>query len=243
MRKGLEILPPWLSSTELGGCASRRNAVHVAGGAEGTVGIPGSPRSNRVMHTTVTSTLPAAPAARLDHEDGTALMALVWPLVSSFESPRRTRRARRRRAANCRRCRQPTVNITLPLRSIELPTRATCSGGGVCRAGSPSGARRCVCRLSPLPPGRNPALTPVHVAHPVVHQRATQLEQLRPRVGRLGRVRHDVGKRRLDGLPTVVRTLRRPVSGMTSGNRAERPRCPVAGRAARAPCRRAPSRR
>ena len=36
---------------------------------------------------------------------------------------------RRRRAANCRRCRQPTVNITLPLRSIELPTRAPLSSG------------------------------------------------------------------------------------------------------------------
>ena len=36
---------------------------------------------------------------------------------------------RRRRAANYRRCRQPTVNITLPLRSIELPTRAPLSSG------------------------------------------------------------------------------------------------------------------
>ena len=41
---------------------------------------------------------------------------------------------RRRRAANCRRCRQPTVNMTLPLRSIELPThRATYLIGRRCR--------------------------------------------------------------------------------------------------------------
>ena len=47
---------------------------------------------------------------------------------------------------------------------------------------------------------------------PIVHQPPPTLEQIRPRVGRLGLVADHVRKRRLDHLPRVVGLLGRPVA-------------------------------
>ena len=49
------------------------------------------------------------------------------------------------------------------------------------------------------------------IVGPVVHQEAAAREQVGPRVGRLDRVSHLVGQRRLDDLARVVGLLGRPV--------------------------------
>ena len=76
-----------------------------------------------------------------------------------------------------------------------------------CRYLMPAGAQD----VSPLPAQSSLPAPPVQVAHPVVHQPAPPLEQVRPRVGRLGLVAHHVRQRGLDHLPRVVRTLRGPI--------------------------------